>query len=275
MRNSETMKICSTCAVEYDQPLPEICPICADDRQWVPESGQQWTDLDSLREAGQSLTFRELEADLWGINTDPTVGIGQTSLLPLTAAGQLLWDPVGYVDDETVARIRTRGRVLAVAASHPHMFGVQVEWARALDAPVLVNARDAEWLGRRDDRVELWDESRELAEGLSLHRVGGHFPGSAIAVWAAGAAGKGVLLTGDSVFPNPDRRSIGFMRSYPNKLPLSAAVVRRLADTLGSFSFDRIYGNFANCIAADARAILEFSAQRHIAWVRGDHDDLT
>ena len=52
----------------------------------------------------------------------------------------LLWDPVGYVDDEVVRRVRELGRVVAIAASHPHMFGVQIAWSRALDdAPVPLN----------------------------------------------------------------------------------------------------------------------------------------
>lgn len=57
-------------------------------------------------------------------------------------------------------------------------------------------------------------------DGLTLHQVGGHFAGSAVAHWSADADGRGGLLTGDSASPNPDQRSIGFMRNYPNKIPL-------------------------------------------------------
>ena len=65
--------------------------------------------------------------------------------------------------------------------------------------------------------------------GLTLHRVGGHFRGQAVVEWTAGADGRGVLLAGDAVFPNPDRRSVSFMRSYPNRIPLSGNVVQRIA----------------------------------------------
>ena len=34
---------CRTCAVEYAEPLPDVCPICADERQYVPATGQAWT----------------------------------------------------------------------------------------------------------------------------------------------------------------------------------------------------------------------------------------
>jgi hypothetical protein len=84
-----------------------------------------------------------------------------------------------------------------------------------------------------------------------------------------------VLLVGDTIFPNPDRRTVAFLRSYPNRLPLSAAAVQRMGDTLMALDFDRIYGLFTNCIEADGHAAVQRSAARHAAWVRGDYDHLT
>lgn len=269
------MKICATCAVEHAEPLPDVCPVCADERQWVPAAGQRWTDLAEQQANGARLRWEETEPGLVGITVEPGIGINQTAQLISTPAGSLLWDPTGYLDDTTVARVRERGPVLAVAASHPHMFGVQVEWARALDAPVLVNEADREWVGRPDPVLEYWSGTRPLTDALTLIQVGGHFAGSSVAHWSAGAEGRGVILTGDSVFPNPDRSSLGFLRSYPNKIPLSGAVVERLATQLGELAFDRIIGNFGNRIDTDGREVLRGSADRHIGWVRGDFDHLT
>jgi hypothetical protein len=84
-----------------------------------------------------------------------------------------------------------------------------------------------------------------------------------------------VLLSGDTVFANPDRASVAFLRSYPNHIPLSAAVVERVVRAVEEFDFDRLYGNFALRIDADARAVVRRSADRHIGWVRGDFDHLT
>lgn len=270
------MLICATCAVEHDEPAPEVCPICADERQYVRENGQKWLTLDGLMRDGQQTLLEENEAGLIGIMTEPKVGIGQTAQLVVTDEGSLLWDPVGYVDDSAVKAVLERGPVVAIAASHPHMFGVQIEWSHRLGGvPVLVADADRRWLGRSDPMIEYWSGSRTIAKGLTLHQTGGHFPGSAVAEWAAGADGRGVLLTGDSVFPNPDRHSVAFMRSYPNHLPLSGAVALRIAAQLGELTFDRIYGNFNNFISSGAKAILQDSAQRHAAWARGDFDHLT
>ena len=89
--------ICATCAVEYDgDALPQVCPICADERQWVPADGQHWQDLDALRAAGQHLVWAEAEPGRVEITAEPKVGIGQTAQLVHTPGGSLLWDSLEF-----------------------------------------------------------------------------------------------------------------------------------------------------------------------------------
>jgi hypothetical protein len=267
--------ICRTCGVEHAEAI-EVCAICSDERQWVPAGGQQWTTLDELAAAGHRTELRELEPDLFGLTVEPAVGIGQQAHLVVTPHGNLLWDPPGYVDDEAVRRVSERGEVAAIAASHPHMFGVQVEWSRALGGVrVLVSGPDRAWVARHDDVIRTWNGPHPVVPGVTLHQAGGHFPGSAVAHWSAGAEGRGVLLSGDTIQANPDRASTTMMRSYPNRIPLSAAVVERVTRAVESLAFDRLYDNFGHTIADDAKAVVQRSADRYIGWVRGDFDDLT
>lgn len=267
--------ICETCGVEHAEK-PEVCAICADERQWVPADGQRWTTLEELAAAGHETSVRELEDDLFGITVEPKVGIGQHAHLVRTPAGNVLWDPTGYLDDSAVARVRELGDVIAIASSHPHMFGVQVEWSRALGGvPILVAEADREWVAREDAAISYWEGRRELAPGLTLLQLGGHFPGSAVIHWAAGAGGRGVLLASDTIQGNPDRTSVTFMRSYPNRIPLSPAVVERIAHAVESLPFDRLYDNFGGTVDAGAAAAVRRSAERYAGWIRGDHDDDT
>jgi hypothetical protein len=267
--------ICQTCAVEHAEQI-EVCAICADERQWVPADGQQWTTLEDLAAAGFRTQLRELEPDLYGLTAEPRVGIGQQAHLVVTGNGILLWDPPGFVDDAGVRGVRQLGEVVAIASSHPHMFGVQVEWSRALGGvPVLVCEPDVGWVARPDTVVQTWKESLEVVAGVTLHQTGGHFPGSAVAHWAAGAGGAGVLLSGDTIAVNPDRASTTVMRSYPNRIPVSAAVAERVTSSVERLAFDRMYDNFGNTISADARAVVRRSADRYVGWVRGDFDHLT
>ncbi|WP_425955694.1 hydrolase [Xylanimonas sp. McL0601] len=274
-----SFSVCATCGVEHDS-RPAVCAICADERQWVPADGQRWTTLEELAAAGAGVAFAELEAGLWGLTVNPAiVGIGQQCKLLVTSAGALLWDPLAFVDDDAVARVQELAGpagVVAVAASHPHMFGVQLEWSRRLgDVPVLVSRADLDWVARPGDALEDWEGERVVLPGVTLSQPGGHFPGSAVVHWAGGANGRGVLLSGDTIFANPDRVSVSFMRSYPNRIPLSGRVAERIARHVGRFAFERLYNNFDGVIPRDARDVVIRSARRHREWTEGAYDHLT
>lgn len=267
--------LCRTCGVEHDS-APDVCAICADERQWVPRSGQQWVTLDELSAEGMHVESGVVEDGLVELHATPALGIGQYSKLVCTAAGNVLWDPIGFTDADAVSAVAAHGDVVAIVASHPHMFGAQVQWSHLLgDVPVYVNSADADWVMRADPVIQWWSGALQVVPSVSIVQVGGHFPGSAVACWRDGAEGRGVLLAGDTIFPNRDGRTVGFMRSYPNLIPLSATVVQRMARTLDVLEFDRIYGLFVNVIDSDGKACVRRSAERYAAWVRGSYDDLT
>lgn len=267
-------RLCATCGVENDTD-EDVCAICDDERQYLPPGGQRWTTLAERAEEGCRIEVTEREPDLFALRAVPKADIGQSALLVRTPAGNLLWEVPGYVDDEAVEAVRALGGVAAVMASHPHMYGCQLEWARALDAPVYVAEKDQEWVRRRGPEIVTWSEPFEVLPGITALQTGGHFPGSTVACWSAGAGGRGVLLSGDTVKAAPATGWVTFMRSYPNDIPLSPAVVSRIADAVGGLAFDRLYDNFGLTVAIDARDAVARSAERYIAWVRGDHDDLT
>lgn len=268
--------LCSTCAVERaSAPADgELCPICADERQYVPRAGQAWTTVDELVAAGHRLVLGESEPGLASLHAEPGVGIGQTTQIVVSQRGGLIWDPPGLITDEAVDQVRALGPVAAIAASHPHMFGCQLDWAEALDVPVLVNEDDRDWLQRTGDRIRFWRGSHRVTEEITLHQFGGHFTGASVAHWP-GRDGRGVLLAGDTIFVNPNGTRAAFMRSYPNLIPLSAAVVRRIAEAARPLAFDRLYNNFARAIPRDAHRIVQDSAELAAAWASGAHDALT
>ena len=66
-----------------------------------------------------------------------------------------------------------------------------------------------------------------------------------------------------------------FLRSYPNRIPLSGRVVRRIAATLDGLHLDRLYDNFGRCVPVGAKAVMRGSAERYAGWTDGEHDHLT
>ena len=266
---------CRGCGIEHadtSEP-PTTCEICSDERQFVPVGGQRWCTQDELAAEGYRAAVTELEPDLFGIEVTPELAIGQRGLLLRTPAGNLLWEPPGYLDAELVEQVRDLGGVAVVTASHPHLTGASVQWSHAFGgAPVLVASADRQWVRRPDPVIQLWAGERELLPGVVMHQCGGHFAGSSVVHWPAGASGRGALLTGDTLAIGADRASVNVMRSYVNRIPLPERAVRRILDTVSELPYDRLYGAFGS-LPADADEIVVRSLHRYIAWVRGDVPD--
>lgn len=49
-------------------------------------------------------------------------GIGQSARLIQTPEGNVLWDLVAYLDEDTVKRIEELGGLKAIVISHPHFY---------------------------------------------------------------------------------------------------------------------------------------------------------
>ncbi len=160
---SSDFPICRTCGVQYDHDHDlNHCPICEDERQYVPEAGQLWTSNDELREQGHRAVLRQEAHGLWGIGTEPRFAIGQRALLVPGDGGNLLWDCVTYLDDAAIAAVNDLGGISAIAISHPHYYSAMVEWSEAFGGvPIYIHARDADWVQRRGQRPIL---------GRGLHR---------------------------------------------------------------------------------------------------------
>jgi glyoxylase-like metal-dependent hydrolase (beta-lactamase superfamily II) len=260
--------ICATCGVQYADSVvpPERCLICEDERQYIGWEGQRWTTLKEMQ--AQYRNQLDVEGpELISIVTEPKFAIGQRALHVRTPDGNVLWDCITMIDDRSVAAVKALGGVRAIAISHPHYYSSLVEWSRALgNVPVYLHAADGEWVMRPHSAIVFWHgDVHELAPGLRLIRLGGHFPGATVLHWAGGAQGKGVLLSGDVVMVGQDRKTVSFMRSYPNYIPVSATTVRRIVERLEPYPFDQIYGAwFGQNILAHAKEAVRYSAGRYI-----------
>ncbi|MGH2945840.1 MAG: MBL fold metallo-hydrolase [Solirubrobacteraceae bacterium] len=259
---------CVACGAQHapsDAP-PERCAVCEDARQYVPEEGQRWTSLEELRR-GHRCVVRD-DGAFTGIGIEPEFAIGQRALLVPLGESNLMWDCIPLVDDAGAEEVERRGGLAAIAISHPHYYTGMVEWAHRCGCPVLLHADDARWIMRPDPAVELWDgETRDLGEGLTLIRCGGHFAGGTV----LHDARAGALLSGDIVQVIPDRRHVGFMYSYPNLIPLPERSVREIERALAPYAYDAIYGAWwGRIVPGDGKAVVARSAERYSRALRGE-----
>jgi hypothetical protein len=262
--------ICTTCGTQHAPTTepPAACLICEEERQYLPPTGQSWTVLDRLARSHYPI-FR-YQGELLAVGIMPAFGINQRALLVPLEDGFVLWDCVSLVSPAIVDLINGLGGIKAIAISHPHYYTTMVEWSRAFgDAPVYLNAADREWIMRPDPCLVTWEgDARTIGPGLTLVRVGGHFDGGTVLHWAGGCEGRGALLTGDLLQVVADRKHLGFMRSYPNYIPLGAAAVKAVAARVEPYAYDAIYGAFWDgVIARDAKQAVQVSVDRHLHWL--------
>lgn len=271
--------ICVTCGTQYlerEQP-PEHCPICQDERQFLRPEGQSWTDLDAMRSQGYRNTVTEVEPGLFSLRTEPSFGIGQRALLVATPSGNVLWDCISYLDEATVEWVNERGGIQAIAISHPHYYSTVGEWADQFRAPIYLHAADRQWVMRPHERIHHWEgDTLPLLPGITVLRLGGHFPGSSVLHWQDGAGGQGALLTGDTIQVAEDNRWVSFMYSYPNMVPLPVAEVERVVQRLGNIQFERLYGfKPERVVARDARGAVLRSRDRYLRALLGAYHSET
>jgi len=267
--------LCVTCSSQFAESAapPEHCPICEDERQYVPPEGQQWTTPEQLR-FGHKNAIKQEEADLYSINTEPKFGIGQRAFLIQTPAGNVLWDCVALLDEATIGRVKELGGIAEIAISHPHYYSTMVDWSRAFGgAPVHIHEAERRWVMRPDPCIRFWEgRTRDLRGGLRLVSTGGHFDGYQVLHWPAGADGRGVLMAGDQPQICMDPAQVSFMYSYPNFIPLNAPTIRRVVECLGPLEFDRIYGAFfirgKGIVPAGAKEVVRRSADRYLKAIR-------
>lgn len=267
-----TIFFCNACGTSYkDAPEPPAeCPICRDERQYVPPAGQAWTAREALI-AKHRNAWRQHEPGLLSIQTVPPFGINQRAFLVQTPAGNVLWDCIALLDPATEALVAGLGGLHAIAISHPHYYTAMQDWAEAFGAAIHLHQADSAWIMRPHPSIRLWSgETLEIAPGVTLICAGGHFPGGTVLHWAGGAEGAGALLAGDILQVTPGADRVSFMWSYPNMMPLPAAAIRQIEARLRPWRYERIYGAFAGQdVLADGPGIVARSAERYVALGHG------
>lgn len=260
--------VCETCGTQHaaSETPPAHCAICSDDRQYVGWKGQRWTTHEALLEAHEQRLGEE--AGLLAFGMEPAFAIDQRAFLIPTDAGNILWEALPMITDEAVQAIEAAGGAERIVISHPHFYASMGEWSERLGGiPISLHEADQEWIQRPHENIELWSGERlKLSDEVTLLRCGGHFPGSTALHWAKGA---GALFAGDALQVAKDRRSVSFLHSYPNLLPMPTSEVEALQSRVLDFEFEKLFGyTWGRNILSDAKGVVQASFERYLRAVR-------
>ncbi|PTB63153.1 hypothetical protein BBK36DRAFT_1171953 [Trichoderma citrinoviride] len=260
---SSSWLICNTCGTQFptaDRSALKTCYICDDPRQYVPPSGQSFTTLADIRATGHRNEFVPYQHDerILSIHTEPKFAIGQRAILIRTPEGNILWDCITLLDDETIDRIKQLGGLKAIVISHPHFYSTHVQWARAFQCPVYTSAEDVRWTTTPSVyRKPLTEVEAEIVPGVKAIKLGGHFPGSMVLLFdgklfiadtlmttAAGIGKWEVDALGEKREKPPGLNSFAFLWSIPNSIPLSADEIHRMWGILKAYDFTSTHAIF-------------------------------
>jgi glyoxylase-like metal-dependent hydrolase (beta-lactamase superfamily II) len=285
--------ICATCGTQFpttDRTALRTCFICDDPRQFTPRTGQSFATLGEFRSkhkntfhalpgpgAGQDQDLDLEQADFISIVTEPKLAIGQRAVLVRTPAGNVLWDCVTLLDDETVRRVRELGGLRAIVISHPHYYSTHAEWAHTFDCPVYLAGEDRRWTTVSSPRQVFLAEgefefelslsagsgptlsSTSSSSGITVLKLGGHFPGSLVLLYKSRLLVADTLMTTPAGLGNwnvdglgrvreggrpPGLNSYSFMWSIPNMIPLASDEIERMWSVLKKHEFASTHGAF-------------------------------
>lgn len=261
---------CEQCGAQFSESVkpPPSCLICEDERQFVNWKGQAWLTREEFTQH-HKLVWRE-DLGIPGIGVEPHFAIGQRALLLRETDGCVMWDCVPLATDEAVRYVKSLGGLKAIAVSHPHFYGAVADWSDAFGGvPIYLHGDDSASVTRPHRTIAPWSgETLKLSDDIMLVRTGGHFAGATVLHWRKAAQGRGALFAGDIAMVAMDRRSVSFMYSYPNNIPLNAAAVRRIANAVAPLAFDAIYGGWwERNIAAGAKTLFDASVRRYLAAI--------
>ncbi len=243
MNSTTQSTICTTCGTKFphNEKVPELCPICNDDRQFINLKSQSWTTSEDLKK-GHAVKISKINKRLHYLTVKPDFAIGQRAFLLLSVSGNILWDCIPLLNDATKAFIHEHGGLKAIAFSHPHFYSNMNEWAEEFDCPIYIHENDKPWIFNSGPNVQLWSgDEKSLWDDIKLVHVGGHFPGSSMLHIASLSNGR-AMLCGDSLYISRSLRHTAVMFSYPNSIPLLREDFAAFYEKCSKLKFDTLYG---------------------------------
>lgn len=219
--------------------VPPDCPVCTDVRNDLPANGWDFRSEADVA-ASHSGGAREVAPGLWAFTTTPNLGLAGTGWLLVRDGGNVAFEGAPYYSAAMLARIAGLGGITTLAASHAHGYGALFQLQREF-APEVVAIHTGDLQMTKAFRVTVpYDDTLDLASGLTLHHVGGHYAGQA----ALHDAEQRRLFCGDMFKVDQDAtgRSVALSthKAFHKNIPLTHRELQRYRDVVVGLDFDSL-----------------------------------
>ncbi|GAC1499995.1 MAG: MBL fold metallo-hydrolase [Vulcanimicrobiaceae bacterium] len=252
-----TPYVCENCGFwQRYFATPPTCPVCTDVRNDLPEDGWRFTTAATLAPR-VTTTWREIVPGVFGFTTEPAVGLGGTGWLVRRDGGNIAYEAAGYYDMAALEFIASQGGLAFASTSHPHGCGALWQLQDRF-APELPLHRDGLAWSKAFRVTRPYDATLELAPGLTLHHIGGHYEGHAL----LHDADKGAVFCGDALKIEYDERgapiALSAHKAYHKAIPLTPGELAHYRAVFAALDFDHVFTTFEYAPLARERVLAFF-----------------
>jgi len=226
----------------FEGSVPPQCAVCSDVRNALPEDGFEFHRVERVASELQS-RCDEVLPGVWGVRCEPAFGLGSIGWIIERADGNVALEAAPHYDRDALDFITSRGGLRVVSCSHPHGMGALWQLQQRFE-PIVPMHVDA--LAHTKALRVTWpfDDVHEIAPGLTLHYVGGHYEGQCVMYDADHRA----LFAGDALKIDLDAdgtaRALSCHKAYHYCIPLSHGEIARYRRVFAELPFEHVFTPF-------------------------------
>lgn len=219
--------------------VPPECPVCTDVRNDLPKDGWDFHSESKIA-ASHGGAAREVAPELWAFTTTPDLGLAGTGWLLVRDGGNIAFEAAPYYSAVMLARIAALGGIATLAASHAHGYGALFQLQREF-APKIVAVHTSDLQMTKAFRVtQPYDDQLDVAQGVTLHHVGGHYAGQA----ALHDSDNRRLFCGDMFKVDQDAAgksvALSTHKAFHKNIPLTHRELQHYRDVIAPLDFDSL-----------------------------------
>ncbi len=223
--------------------VPPSCPVCSDVRNALPEDGWQFSTPEQLARA-HACSWKHATPEVVMFSNHPQIGIGSSGYLILSDTGNIAFEAAGWYSDEALAQIESLGGIHILSSSHPHGMGALYQLQDRFLPEHVVMQREGVRFTKALKVNYPFDEELELAPGITLYHVGGHYEGHSVLHHAPAK----LLFAGDAlkfeIDEAGDAKGVSCHKAFHNQIPLSHAEVRKYREVMQNLDFTQVFTPF-------------------------------